>query len=105
MIIVLMLSSKDQIDLWEALVTFFFFPLLVGVSFAADKGWISGSPAIANRQRIVAAEMTKEEVAELVREIHAEFGDVDEVTLSALIEKKTAARPSKAVIRAERSKK
>jgi solute carrier family 8 (sodium/calcium exchanger) len=105
MIFVLMIHSKDIVLLWEAVVTFLFFPVLVMISFAADKGWISGVPAMANRQRVVAAEMTKEEIAEIVKDIRAEFGDLDETTMQVLIEKRTAARPSKAAIRAEGRKK
>lgn len=105
LIIVLMVISKNVVEWWEAIVTFLFFPMLVIISFAADKGMIGGVPAMANRQRVVAAEMTREEIAELVTQIQAEFGDVDEETLAILVQKRTAARPSKAARRLERNKK
>jgi solute carrier family 8 (sodium/calcium exchanger) len=45
--------------------------------------------------------MTKEELGEIIASIRAEFGDLDEDTLTVLVEKRTAARPSKAARRAE----
>lgn len=41
LIVILELNSKDVVELWEAAVTFLFFPLVVGLAFAADKGWFS----------------------------------------------------------------
>ena len=39
MVIVLSWISTDYVDLWEALLTLIFFPLLVWVSWAEDNGW------------------------------------------------------------------
>lgn len=60
---------------------------------------------MANRIKVVAAEMTLEEQAELAASIRKEFGDIDDETMQLLMEKRTAARPSKAVYRAERARK
>merc|ERR1711936_402292 len=37
-VIVLVVSTPDKVDLWEAIVTFLFFPVLVVIAFFADKG-------------------------------------------------------------------
>merc|ERR1719150_2906162 len=37
-VIVLVVSTPDVVDLWEAIVTFLFFPVLVVIAFFADKG-------------------------------------------------------------------
>merc|ERR1711899_103675 len=37
-VIVLVVSSPDKVDLWEAIVTFLLFPFLVVIAFFADKG-------------------------------------------------------------------
>merc|ERR550525_575262 len=37
-VIVLVVSTPDKVDLWEAVVTFLFFPVLVVIAFFADKG-------------------------------------------------------------------
>lgn len=104
-IVILVLISKDVVAIWEAVVTLLYFPILVFIAFCADKGWIGGIPAVAARRRVVAAEMTREELAELITEIKKEFGDLDDDTVAILVEKRTAARPSKAVYRAEQRKK
>ena len=40
LLIILMVSSPDVVEPWEAVLTFLFFPLLTGLAFAADKGWL-----------------------------------------------------------------
>ena len=42
LLVVLKLSSPDVIEIWEAVLTFIFFPILVLVAYAADKRWIQG---------------------------------------------------------------
>jgi len=37
--------SKDVVDLWEALLTFFMFPILVGLAYGQDCGWGRGKDA------------------------------------------------------------
>lgn len=81
-------------DLWEAVITFCFFPVLIGIAFAADKGLIGTRPP--RKQTVVAAEMTKEELAELLREIRKEFGDLDQQTMTSLVERRTNALMSPA---------
>ena len=39
LIIILKASSPDVVDIWEAVLTFMFFPILVLVAYAADKKW------------------------------------------------------------------
>ena len=38
LLIVLVVSSPDKVDVWEAVLTFLFFPLLVCIAYAGDKG-------------------------------------------------------------------
>jgi len=40
-VIILVASSPDIIDIWEAVVTFLFFPLLVVLAYLADKGYFN----------------------------------------------------------------
>merc|ERR1711871_521018 len=39
MVVVLSISSKDEVHIWEAIFTFVMFPALVAVSYAQDSGW------------------------------------------------------------------
>ena len=41
LIIILKVSSPDVVDLWEAVLTFIFFPTLVLIAYCADKGWVN----------------------------------------------------------------
>jgi len=41
LIIVLVYISKDVVEVWEAALTFLFFPILVLIAYAADKGWLN----------------------------------------------------------------
>ena len=41
LLVVLVFSSKDKVDVWEAVVTFLLFPILVVIAYCADKGWLN----------------------------------------------------------------
>lgn len=40
LIFILQVSTPEKVDIWEALITLMLLPLLLVISFAADKGWI-----------------------------------------------------------------
>lgn len=40
LVIVLKVSSPGQIEVWEAVLTFLFFPILVCLAYAGDKGYL-----------------------------------------------------------------
>merc|ERR1719445_1757411 len=40
LLIILKVSTPDVVDVWEAVMTFLFFPILVVVAYCADKGWM-----------------------------------------------------------------
>ena len=40
LLIVLVVSSPNKVDVWEAVLTLLFFPLLVCIAYAGDKGLI-----------------------------------------------------------------
>lgn len=41
LVIVLKVSSPDKVDIWEAVLTFLFFPILVCIAYAGDKGYFN----------------------------------------------------------------
>ena len=41
LLIVLVFVSRDLIEIWEAVLTFLFFPVLVMIAYTADKGWLN----------------------------------------------------------------
>ena len=40
LLIILKVSSADEVEPWEAVLTFLFFPILTVIAFTADKGWL-----------------------------------------------------------------
>ena len=49
LIIVLQASTPDVVDIWEAVLTFMFFPILVMIAYAADKRWFDALCCKRNR--------------------------------------------------------
>ena len=41
LVIVLMVSSPNKVEVWEAVLTFLFFPILVCTAYVADKGYFN----------------------------------------------------------------
>jgi len=41
LLVVLMFVSPGRVDVWEAVLTFLFFPILVVIAYSADKGWLN----------------------------------------------------------------
>ena len=41
LLIILKWNTEDEVDLWEAILTFAFFPILVLIAYGADKGWLN----------------------------------------------------------------
>jgi solute carrier family 8 (sodium/calcium exchanger) len=41
LLVILNWSSKDVVEVWEAVLTFLFFPILVTIAYTADKGWLT----------------------------------------------------------------
>ena len=37
----MIISTQDRVEIWEAVLTLLFFPILVIVAYAADKGWLN----------------------------------------------------------------
>lgn len=51
-VIVLLISTPDEVDLWEAVVTFLLLPLLILLAFMADKNYCMGQPVKSDRMEI-----------------------------------------------------
>lgn len=40
LVIILVVNSANKVEIWEAVLTFLFFPILVCIAYAADKGYL-----------------------------------------------------------------
>lgn len=52
MLVVLKLVSPNEVELWEAVVTFLLFPALALVAYSADRGWCGFSPQRGNKRQL-----------------------------------------------------
>mmetsp|Transcript_26599 Transcript_26599/g.61110 ORF Transcript_26599/g.61110 Transcript_26599/m.61110 type:complete len:887 (+) Transcript_26599:194-2854(+) len=77
LLVILLLTTPDVVDIWEGLLTLFYFPILVVLAFWADKGYFTPGgkqeedPGQGKR---FAADCTKEELAQIETEIRKEHG-------------------------------
>jgi len=102
LVVILMLVSPNVVEIWEGLVTFLYFPILVTLAYMADIGYFSGKKDRDEvvHSRVTAAEMTKEELAEMIMKIRHEYGQnlTDEQAI-VILEKQTAPPKSRAEYR------
>jgi solute carrier family 8 (sodium/calcium exchanger) len=106
LVVILMLSSPDVVEIWEGLLTFLFFPVLVTLAYLADIGTFSGKTREeVVSSRVTAAEMSKEELAEMIMKVRQQYGSnlTDEQAIS-VIEKETAQPKSRAEYRVAASR-
>eukprot|EP00755_Sulcionema_specki_P025693 Sspe_Gene.15792::Locus_5504_Transcript_1_1_Confidence_1.000_Length_2984::g.15792::m.15792/K05849/SLC8A, NCX; solute carrier family 8 (sodium/calcium exchanger) len=76
-LIVLQLNTPDVVELWEAIITFLFFPLLVIVAWAQDRNWFREEKSDDPKKKILDAhfvDCTPDEVVEIVRKKKRESG-------------------------------
>jgi len=76
---VLMVTSPDVCELWEAVVTLLFCPLLVLLAFVADRGYFSQKPADGEQeastpQQTIPDDVTEAELAAIEQEIRDQHG-------------------------------
>jgi len=79
LIVILMWSSPNVVDIWEGVLSFLFFPMLVFFSFLADKGYFSvglneEERSALRQSHIISADMTHEELAHIEAKIREEHG-------------------------------
>merc|ERR1719313_2000280 len=77
--IILVWSSPDRVEIWEGVLTFLFFPLLVGTAWAVDVGWCFDKNREASGHIVYAEEMgltravTMDMLAKKRKEVKEEF--------------------------------
>jgi len=56
LLIILQIITPNKVDVWEGVLTFLFFPVLVIMAYGADKGWFHGGTKVSPESRILDAE-------------------------------------------------
>jgi len=76
LVFILMGTSPNIVEIWEAVLTLFFFPILVFLAFLADKGACSSGPRPSQRDmHILGADMPVEELAVLAADVRRKHGE------------------------------
>ena len=52
LVIVLVWASPGKVEIWEAVLTFLFFPILVCVAYAGDKGYLNALFCLKNAAKL-----------------------------------------------------
>lgn len=97
--------SPDVVELWEALLTFLFFPLLVVLAYAADRNWLARSsfkivPAQQHLVQVGRLHFHPYEFSQLLRRINSDkLTKEEQAELVAKLALQTRNKPSRAVLR------
>mmetsp|Transcript_133881 Transcript_133881/g.299263 ORF Transcript_133881/g.299263 Transcript_133881/m.299263 type:complete len:441 (+) Transcript_133881:162-1484(+) len=96
--VIVSLITPDVVDIWEALVTFLAFPLLVQLAYLADKGYFNRGQA--ENDRVILEEATTQELAALeMKIIQRSPTGVTEDVVAELMEREYGAPVSRAAYR------
>lgn len=102
LLIIVVVISKDVVDVWEGLVTFLMFPVLVGLAFAADKGMFSRAEKLQMTKAMSKGtrlfdDMTVEELQKAELKIQKEYGmELSDEDVAKLLAKDIDKHKSKA---------
>lgn len=86
LLFILMGPTPDSVDVLEGVLTFVFFPVLVGIAYLADIGKLPGQTPKATGN-VVHADASKEDMDEMVNKVRLKYGDgLSESQIAALID-------------------
>jgi len=77
LLVILMVTSPNVVEVWEGVTTFLFFPVLVVLAYLADRGYLTNMGHKRTEEDdiiIVSGDMTKEELASLEAKIRHDHG-------------------------------
>lgn len=104
LLLIVVVISKDVVDVWEGLVTFAMFPILVLLAFMADKGWFSrdkSTPVMTKGKTTkLFDDMTLEELQKAEMKLQKEYGmELSDEEVAKLLAKDIDKHKSKAAYR------
>merc|ERR1719160_2457372 len=95
-----MASSPDAVEIWEGALTFAFFPVLVILAFLADIGYFSSHRKEVTHKKVIAADLSQEELAAYVAKVRRQCGvELTDEQVMKIIEHETAQPMSRAAHR------
>eukprot|EP00929_Paragymnodinium_shiwhaense_P032520 TRINITY_DN18014_c0_g1_i1.p1 TRINITY_DN18014_c0_g1~~TRINITY_DN18014_c0_g1_i1.p1 ORF type:complete len:845 (+),score=169.45 TRINITY_DN18014_c0_g1_i1:125-2659(+) len=99
---ILSVNSPSIVEPWEGIMTFLYFPILVWVAYAADRGCFAqdkGQHDLA-RKSIISADMEPDELSSLAMDVRQRHGqDLTDEQVCAILQHEGGMRPSRAQYR------
>lgn len=100
LVIILALSTPNIVEIWEAVVTLLFFPLLLILAYLADRGYFG--KVTEEAEKIVGHGLSKEELATVMAEICQKHGaNLKDDQIERIIAAEYSRRPTRAARRVE----
>lgn len=91
--------SPNVVDIWEGVLTFLFFPMMVALAFVADKGWLS-SAGKEEEKPLMGPDMTAEELSAITLKIRQQYGEnLSETQVVKLLSAEYGPKPTRAAYR------
>jgi len=89
LLLILVWVSEDVVEIWEGVISFMYFPVLVLIAYLADIGVLCKKSSTSNI--IAASDLSKEELAELAAKIQRTHGNaiLTEEQMAVLMERET----------------
>ncbi|CAE8640861.1 unnamed protein product [Polarella glacialis] len=100
LIFILLVTTPNIVDIWEGLLTLFFFPILIMLAYAADRGYFGGrleeEEDATAAPHVLSADMSPEDLAKLESRIRLAHGEhlSDEQVLKLLEQEYSEKKPS-----------
>mmetsp|Transcript_29021 Transcript_29021/g.51957 ORF Transcript_29021/g.51957 Transcript_29021/m.51957 type:complete len:840 (-) Transcript_29021:177-2696(-) len=100
LLIILLVTTPNVVDIWEGLLTLFFFPILIILAYAADRGYFGGrheeEEDATAAPHVLSVDMSPEDLAKLESRIRLAHGEhlSDEQVLKLLEEEYSEKKPS-----------
>jgi solute carrier family 8 (sodium/calcium exchanger) len=103
LLLIVVVITPDRVDLWEALATFFMFPLLVVLAYLADVGKLPGFPR--KKGGVDLQSLTSQEYASYEMKILQKYGNsLPDDQIAILMEKEYGQKVSRAEYRVRATK-
>jgi len=99
--IIVVVVTPDVVDIWEGVLTFLFFPMLIGLAFAADKGYLSSLADRSVTDHVTVSDMSQEDLAVAALKLRQQHKDASEEEITRMIADKYAEPTSRAAYRVQ----
>lgn len=94
--------SPNVVEIWEAILTFLFFPMLVLMAYSADRGWMKASKVspLPDVVRVGGVRLNPQDVSDILQKINSDkLSKEERARIVGKLALQTMNKPSRAVLR------